>query len=316
MNERFDIATVTMNPALDRTVFLKENLKAGKLNKVSSSILSAGGKGINVSRVLSALNVKNVALGFAGGVCGDILKKLLCEESIKTLFTETKAETRMNIKVISEKEELSEINEPGGPVYQEELVDIFSKIEKISEKTKIFLLCGSIPQGVDKSVYNLLTERLKSKGACVVADCSGETLKSVIHQQPILIKPNIDELSELVEKDLNTLDDVVENSVDIYKKYGTSVLCTMGGDGSVYAGMEGVYFSTAPKVEVKGFAGAGDSYLAVFLYKRLICQTDICEAMRAAAAAAAAVVEYPGTEIPDVKSFEKYIDEICVKKIG
>lgn len=316
MNEKFDVITVTMNPALDRTVFINENFKVGELNKVSSSVISAGGKGINVSRVLSALNVKNLALGFAGGACGDILKKILDENSVSTDFTKTVSETRMNIKVISGGEELTEINEPGGPILQSELDDIFFKIEKAAEMTKTVLLCGSIPQPVENSVYNLLTEHLKKRGVNVIVDCSGPALKNAVEQSPLLIKPNISELSELVGIHLCTVEDVVKNSVDIYNKYGTSVLCTIGGDGSVYVGDEGIYFSNTPKVCVKGFAGAGDSYLAVFIYKKFICKNGISEAMTAASSAAAAVVECPGTEIPDVKMFSKYIDKVRVKKIG
>ena len=154
--------SLTLNPALTAQCGLK-HLQPGALNRAISSSLSAGGKGINVSRMLKKCGAASAAYGFAGGRCGALLLDILNTEGIDIHFTETKSETRMNLKIISETGETTEANEPGGPVKPSELDTLTGALYQSTDCGKIFVLGGSIPQGVDKGVYNSFIKGLKER---------------------------------------------------------------------------------------------------------------------------------------------------------
>lgn len=309
------IVTVTFNPALDRTVFTDRAFRAGELNRVSHSVVSCGGKGINVSRMLRLLGADTVALGFSGGESGALLKKRLESEGVPFRFAETAAATRTNIKMIDGDGICTELNEAGGTITEDEIDVLLSLIKEETADADIAVMAGSFPQLVKNDVENLLKtviKELHDSGKTVICDMSGDTLRYAIEAGADLIKPNISELSALVKKELSDINSAVENSSLIYKRTGTEVLCTVGEQGAVYAGKNGVYISDAPRVTVRGFAGAGDSYLAAYLFS-VSLGDDTSEAMKLAASAAAAAVECEGTELPEREALYRYKDKINVR---
>ncbi len=308
-----EIITLTLNPALDRTMRF-ETFCSGELNRALSSSLSAGGKGINVSRMLKKCGLPSAAFGFSGGRCGVLLRDILTAEGIDIHFTETKAETRMNIKMITGTGETTEANESGGPVASFELDALLGSLYKSTACGKLFVLGGSIPQGVDKGVYNSVINGLKKKGARTVLDCDGDALHLGIEAKPSLIKPNNHELGAYLGKKIETLNEAAEAAACLYVDKSVEILCTLGKKGAVYAGKEGLYTVNAPETEAKSFAGAGDSFLAAFLYMRELTGS-IPPALCFASSAAAVKITLEGTVFPERKEMERYSDRIEVKKL-
>lgn len=305
------ISTLTLNPALDRTMYFSSPFKAGELNRCAKSVVTLGGKGINVSRFFGKLGIDVPAYGFSGGSNGDEMKKLLAEEGITSYFVETKAPTRMNIKMIDSDSNCTEANEKGGPIEEAELDLLISNIEKHTESQQLFFMCGSIPHPVDNSVYNFLIKRLKKKDVRVVLDCDGEALRNGLEAQPYLIKPNLFELSQLVGKELKTTKEAVYEAKKIYDEKGVEVLCTMSEKGAFYVGKRGLFTVTSPHVKLAGFTGAGDSFLSAFIYMTQI-GGDIEKSLKFASSAAAAKVELPGSTLPEAKDMNKFTDMISV----
>lgn len=300
------IATLTLNPSLDKTMYFDAPFKAGALNRASHSAPPIiGSKGINVSRMLHVCGVDAVALGFIGGDNGKLACAQLNSQGIIHSFVETKAETRLNIKMIDSDGICTEANEKGGPIEPGELENLICEIKSLPAGG-IFVMGGSIPQGVDKSVYNSLITMLKSRGTYCVLDCDGEALKLGMQAGPALIKPNIYELSQYLSREIAP-DEAADECEALYKATGTEVLCTLGGDGAVFAGEEGVFRVHSPRVTVRGFTGAGDTALAVFIYRRFICGDSSREALERANAAAAVKVQLPSTEMPTREMLEGII---------
>lgn len=300
------IATLTLNPSLDKTMYFEVPFKAGALNRASYSVPPIiGSKGINVSRMLHVCGVDAVAMGFIGGENGRLACAQLDAEGIVHRFVETAAETRLNIKMIDPDGVCTEANERGGPITPDEFDRLICEIQSLPAGG-IFVMGGSIPQGVEKSVYNMLITMLKTRGTYCVLDCDGEALRLGMEAGPALIKPNLYELSLLLGRDIKP-DEAAAECEALYKSTGTEILCTLGGGGAVFAGAEGVFRVYSPRVTVRGFTGAGDTALAVFLYRRFL-QGDSChEALKRANAAAGVKVQLPSTEMPTREMLEGII---------
>jgi len=303
---KMHVATLTLNPSLDKTMYFDAPFKVGALNRASRSVPPIiGSKGINVSRMLHVCGVEAVALGFIGGENGRIAREQLNSQGIIHRFVETKAETRLNIKLIDSEGVCTEANEKGGPIEPEELERLISEIKALPGGG-IFVMGGSIPQGVEKSVYNFLITMLKSRGTYCVLDCDGDALKLGMQAGPALIKPNLFELSQYIWRELSP-DEAAAECEAIYKATGTEVLCTLGGDGAVFAGAEGTFRVPGKRVTVRGFTGAGDTALAVFLYRRFFCGDSSYKALVRANEAAAIKVQLPSTEMPTREMLESII---------
>lgn len=305
-------ATLTLNPALDRTMYFDKPFCAGALNRCSDTVTTLGSKGINVSRFLKLFGTDALAYGFSGGDTGKTMENMLLEEGVKFSFIKTDAPTRMNIKMIDSDGVCTEANEKGGPITDEALKSLIELMEKNAEKDMYFFLGGSIPHPVEKSVYNYITQVLKRRGAKVILDCDGEALEHGLEAKPSLIKPNLYELSLLLHKQIDTPESAIEESARLYVEKGVEILCTMSEKGAVYAGKEGVFSVTSPHVELRGFTGAGDSFLSAFTYMRHKTN-DIEYSLRFASSAAAAKVELPGSMLPSVSDMDKYIN--CVNAV-
>lgn len=306
-------STLTLNPCLDKTMYFDSEFRAGELNRMSSYILTLGGKGVNVSRFFKILGTEAEAYGFCGGNNGKTMKALLDEEGVKYNFTEVNAETRMNLKMIDSNKVCTEANEKGGPISEDELKKLLSDIEANTECGQYFFLGGSIPHPVDNSVYNSIIQVLKSKGARVVLDCDGEALKRGLEAGPSLIKPNLYELSGLVGKEVKGLEDALRECKRLYVENGVEILCTMSEQGAVFCGKEGLFSVSSPSVELRGFTGAGDSFLTAFIYEREK-SGSIEQALKFASSAAAAKVELPGSTLPTKEDMKKYISCVTVRR--
>lgn len=254
------IYTVTLNPSIDFIVRL-DNLVLDSVNRMSSDDKFAGGKGINVSRILQRLDIDNTATGFIGGFTGRFVADSLVAEGIKTDFVEVSEDTRINVKIKAGEE--TEINGAGPKISDEKLEELKSILAGLSsEDTVVF--AGSAPSSLGNQVYNTLIPIAKKAGAEVVCDFEGQTLLDSLNYQPLLVKPNNHELADIFGVELNGLTDIEKYAREILAKGAKNVIISMAGDGALLVTPEAAYFAKPIKGTVKNSVGAGDSMVAGF----------------------------------------------------
>lgn len=263
------IYTVTFNPSLDYIVTVK-NFTCGATNRTSDEKMFAGGKGINVSRVLKNLGQETTALGFLAGFTGDRIKQLLEETNIWNDFILVEeGMSRINVKLRSLKEELkqeeTEINGQGPFITKTEIGKLYKKLDSL-QAGDILILAGSIPSVMPSDIYRDIMEYLQDRQIKIVVDATGDLLKKVLPYRPFLVKPNNYELGELFGVTLAEKEDVVSYAKKLKELGAVNVLVSMAGDGAILAAEDGnVYQANAPKGVVKNSVGAGDSMVAGFL---------------------------------------------------
>lgn len=257
------IYTVTLNPAVD--YFLEaDEICAGKVNRVKNERIRFGGKGINVSRVLSELGQKSVALGFVAGFTGDAIEKELKKRGIKTDFVHLLSGfSRINVKISGN--ETTELNANGPDVTEAEVSKLLEKTERI-KNGDILILSGSIPPSVPVNIYEDILNKVKNKNVKTVIDAGGKLLKCTLKHKPFLIKPNIHELEELFNVKISEIEAVKKYAEILHKESCGNVLVSMGKDGAVLVDENGDFHSIkAHKGEVKSAVGSGDSMVAGFI---------------------------------------------------
>ena len=299
------IYTVTLNTALDRTLWIKD-IHGDDCNRIEEEKRFAGGKGVDVSKVLTNLGVVSKALGFVGGFAGDELEGLLINEGVPCDFIRISGDTRTNIilnDLTTGKQTI--FNARGPQIKPYELMQLIHKIEAL-EKPEIVSISGSLPPGVNPEIYRKIVEIAKSKGAKTIIDTDGEALKAGLQAIPYLIKPNIHELSRLVGKNLKSIDEISEAASAIIKDGINIVLVSMGAEGILLVSGEHKYLATPPKIKVKNTIGAGDSAIAGFIYG-LTRDESLQESLRYAVAAGTATTSRPGTALCQKDDFLKLL---------
>ncbi len=300
------IAILTLNPGVDRIIYLDTPARLGTLNRAVRSIVSQGSKGANVSIMLRTLGADPDYFSFTGGALGELLEGFTKKHGVKSHFVRTACGVRTNTKIIDSGGVCTEFNEAGGPVAPEELEALLGKL--FSDNHDIAVINGSIPRGVDKCVYNRIVRQLNAKGTFTVLDADGEALKHGLSARPALIKPNLRELAGILGKnevELDSKEQVFSGCRALREKYGCDIICTLDGRGSVFCGDGGGYYVDAAEVPLCGFSGAGDTYLAAYLYKRYIARESLAASLAYASAAAGAKVTLPGTELPSTEQIEQ-----------
>lgn len=257
------IYTVTLNPSLDYVVKL-DKFNIGEVNRSKEEQIFPGGKGINVSLVLSKLGEMSRCLGFAAGFTGkEIIHRLETEGCETDFIILPKGFSRINVKLKGHEE--SEINGGGPEIQTKELEALFSKLEHLKDDD-ILIFAGSIPSLVPQNIYEILIERLSNKKLKIVVDASGEALRRVLQLKPFLVKPNHHELGELFGKTLTSTDEIIEAAVSLQQIGARNVLVSRAADGAILLDESGkIYIANAPKGKVVNSVGAGDSMIAGFL---------------------------------------------------
>ncbi len=257
------IYTVTLNPAIDYTVYMP-SLVVGGTNRAQEGVLSFGGKGVNVSRVLTALGVENRALGLVAGDTGIMLERGLQAMGLDTDFVWLPAgQTRINVKLCGERE--TEINGVGPTVDDISLKALTSHLLTLKQGD-VLCLCGSLPPGCQTDVYANLLAAVADREGMTVVDTGGEALLATLPHHPTLIKPNYAELCELVGRPLPDEASVVAAAQELQAAGARHVLVSLGGDGAVLVTADGaVYRQRAYDGDVCSTVGAGDSMVAGFV---------------------------------------------------
>lgn len=263
------IYTVTFNPAVDYVVHTGE-IAMGGVNRTKSEEIYFGGKGINVSMVLSKLGIKSRALGFVAGFTGDAIEKGVAEQGIETDFVHLEnGFSRINVKIKSGNTALpcteTELNGQGPEIDSKALDLLFDKIDNISDGDTI-ILAGSIPGSMPADIYEKILERLQNKNIKAVVDAAKDLLVNVLKYKPFLVKPNNHELGEIFGVTLKTNGEIAEYAQKIKDMGARNVLVSMAGDGALLLDENGKkHICGVCKGTVKNSVGAGDSMVAGFV---------------------------------------------------
>lgn len=249
------IITLTPNLSLDRTLQLESALTPGQLHRVASVRETAGGKGVNVARVIKALGGESLVTGFLAGWNGRKFRDSLEQEGLAGVFEGVEGETRECHIILGGAGHPTEINERGPSVSQTAWQTLLGRLPE-----QQLVICGSLPPGLLGKAF---ADLLASLAVPPVVDTSGEALATALECQVALIKPNRQELSALT----GVPDAGVPEARHLYERYGTPILFTMGAEGAAYVG-ERCVVAQAPEVDVVNPVGSGDSLLGAFLWAR------------------------------------------------
>ncbi len=258
------IFTITLNPSLNKTVDVEE-LMYDDVNVILGEERSAGGKGIDVSRVIKELGGQSIALGLMGGYNGIEVEGRLTNEGILCDFTRVSGETRTNLIIHQQRKKMQTfLSAPATQVTQFDIATLYRKIKHIPKDSYV-VMSGSLPPGLNDSFYAQIITGLKVKGIKAFLDTDGEALKTGVQAGPYLIKPNIHEFGRLVEGNARDHDDVL-GLVAPYLSLVDSVVVSMGARGAVGVSRKERYIVTPPKVNVKSSTGAGDALMAGMVF--------------------------------------------------
>lgn len=257
------IYTVTFNPSLDYVIQV-DKLVPGEINRTTHEAVYPGGKGNNVSVILSNLGHSSKALGFTAGFTGEALENMLKEFGCDTAFIRLpEGSTRINVKINAGEE--TEINGQGPVITEEAQSALFEQLDALKEED-ILVLAGSIPNTLPSDIYERILEHLQGRGIHFVVDATKDLLLKVLKYHPFLIKPNNHELGEMFGVTLKTRDEIVAYAKKLQEMGAENVLVSMAGDGAILLTEEGViYEAKPPKGKVLNSVGAGDSMVAGFL---------------------------------------------------
>lgn len=261
------IYTVTLNPSLDYIAECKD-FTLGATNRTSSEIIYPGGKGINVSIVLSNLGDRTTALGFLAGFTGEHIDSLIKDMGISSrMIRLDEGMSRINLKLKSKEE--TELNGMGPNISIIDIARLYQKLESITEDD-ILVLAGSIPPSVSEGLYSDIMERLKETKIKIVVDATKDLLMNVLDKKPFLIKPNIHELGELFNVKLDSADEALTYALKLKEMGAVNVIISMGKDGAMMVDEYGnSYTMNSPEGKLVNSVGAGDSLVAGFLHKYL-----------------------------------------------
>lgn len=257
------VYTVTFNPAIDYIVHT-DTLSPGCVNRSLSEDIQFGGKGINVSVVLSELGIKSKALGFVAGFTGDAIENGIQKKGVKTDFVHLKdGFTRINVKIKSDEE--TELNGQGPKIDLDAIESLYEKLGNIKDGDTL-VLAGSIPNSLPSDIYENILARLSEKNVKMVVDATGDLLLNVLKYKPFLIKPNNYELGEMFGVTINSKEDVITYAKKLKDMGAKNVLVSMAGDGAVLIDEhDKVHTCGVCKGKVKNSVGAGDSMVAGFI---------------------------------------------------
>ncbi|MDO4276209.1 MAG: 1-phosphofructokinase [Eubacteriales bacterium] len=308
------ITTVTLNASIDKAYYMQAPIENGTVMRVASCRNSAGGKGLNVARIVKLCGSSVKATGFVGGFNGNYLQDLLNKDGIPNEFCHVKGETRSCINILDEKFGSTEYLEPGCEITldeEQQFLDLFSRIVKESD---IVTISGSVPKGISPDIYGRMISDIKKAEKKVILDTSGELLKQGIESCPTMIKPNQDEIEMLFQVEIHNRDEVVFYAKQLHCKGIPYVVISLGGDGALLVCKEGTFQGIPPKVEVVNTVGCGDSMvgaLAVALERK---DTPV-DALKYAVAVAAANALSPNTGEFSPQVFKEILEQVTVEKL-
>lgn len=308
------ILTVTLNAAIDKR-YVVENVKTGEVNRVKECTYVPGGKGLNVSKPASIYGAEVVATGFVGGHAGNYIEDALTPFGIKSAFYHVEGESRSCINIWDETNHVqTEFLEPGFTLTEEDFLGFEERFKALVKDADVVAMSGSVPKGLDGTAYQRLVSIAKDAGKPVILDTSGKLLEMGIEAKPTLIKPNIDEIRMLTGKSCNDIQEIVEAAKAIHEKGVEIVAVSLGADGSLAVGDEGVFRAVVPRIDAVNTVGCGDSMIAGFALG-ISEGLPLEETLRRASAISAAAAMREETGFFIMEDMERLLPEIEIRRI-
>lgn len=309
------ILTITANPSVDISYNL-DKLNINTVNRTDDVHKDAGGKGIHVSYVLHELGENPLNTGFIGGKLGEFIEERLNEKEVKSDFVKIDSETRNCINIIHEGNN-TEILEKGPTITQKDKDEFFNKLEKMKNNLSAITISGSLPNGLDFDFYEKIIEFSKKNKIIIGVDTSGSTLEKVINAdiKPDLIKPNVEELKQVI-KDDNIKSDLEVK--EIFKKNPFKeikyIIASMGKDGALFKAKDKFYRARVPKIDAVNAVGSGDSSLAGAIFALVAKKSDEEIIKTSMNCGLLNAMEIEIAHI-DINKFDEYYNKIQVEEI-
>lgn len=306
------VVTVTLNPAIDQTLSIP-GFAAGQVNRVAASRSDAGGKGVNVACVLADLGLDVVATGFLGSDNTVLFEALFERKRIADRFVRIPGCTRVGLKIVDDgTRQTTDINFPGLTPTAEAIRELIDQIASLVSPGGWFVLSGSVPSGAPDDLYATLIDAIHERGGGVVLDTSGRPLREALASAPEVMKPNVDELSELAGRRLDTLAEVRAAAGSLLDRDVERVVVSMGAGGALFVERDKTLLARPPKVPVSSTVGAGDAMVAGIVFAT-IHDLPLEDVARMATASGAYAVTRIGAGIDDREEHRKLMEQVRIE---
>ena len=308
------ILTVTLNPAIDQTLFIP-GFGAGEVNRVERSYFHAGGKGVNVASLLADYGFSISVTGFLGDSNTEIFEELFKRKIICDKFVRIPGTTRTGIKIVNKKNsETTDINFPGALPADEDINVLVDVIKEMANNAEWLILAGSLPPGLTGALYKIIIELAHSLKTKVAVDTSGKSLKDALIACPDLIKPNKEELEEITGKKLLSLQDVADTAKQLVKEGIETVIVSMGPEGAVFAESKQLLLALPGKVDLISTVGAGDAMLAGTIAGKLQ-NKSLEECAKLGTAFSMSALSRLTPDLPDENNLKRLFNQVDIRPI-
>lgn len=307
------IMTVTLNPAVDKT-YTTQGVIVGNVNRMRTVMRIAGGKGVNVTKVLRQYGYEVTATGFLGGYSGRFIEEELEKRGAENRFIHVAGETRSNMNILADDGYVTEILEPGPVISDGENKAFLQQYDALLGECGLVILSGSATQGVDADIYETMIMRAKALSIPVYLDSSGENLRFGLRAKPQMIKPNWRELEYIMGHRIRNRTEIIE-SAEILRNEGIPrVVVSMGSKGLISVSESGVFYAAAKEIVPVNTVGCGDSVVASYAMSHMLGETEEEAVIRACAIAAANATTVESADIP-LETAEELMNKIIVEKM-
>jgi len=310
------IITVTLNPALDKTLQVP-NFTPGRRHRTVDQVTMPGGKGVNVARAIKRLGQPVIATGLAGGATGTRIVEALNDEAILNAFVRIRDESRTNTAVLDPTTGLqTEINERGPAVSPQELELFAEKLLYLAKGASMCVFAGSVPRGIEPGVYAELVREVKRLGVTTVLDTDGEPLRLAMRAEPEIVSPNELEAEELVGQEFNDVEDRCQAVIEMSRLGAREAIMTVhdGCYASVVEEAPVLYRVTVPEQEPRSRIGSGDAFLAGYVAARYEGRSPV-ECLRYGVACGAESIQHFGAGVLDRSGVERLLSEVGAERL-
>ncbi len=308
------IISLTLNPALDKTVFVPR-LALGEVNRVARSQLDPGGKGINVSRVVHRLGRPTIAFGFLAGNLGAMMARALDDEGVAHRFVWVPGETRLDVVVVDEATGRgTKLYDRGPEIDRASLDALLADVSRWLTGCRVLVAAGSLPPGVPPDVYARILDEADRRGVRTILDADGETLRLGLAGRPHVIKPNVEEAEALLGRALPDHAAVVAAARELRNRGPRVVVISMGARGSICATEQALHHAVPAPVERRSTVGSGDSLVAGMAIA-LAEDLSVTEGLRLGTAAGAATAMTAGTQLGTAADIERLAPAVEIRPL-
>ena len=307
------ITILTFNPSVDRMYRVSE-LNIGQVQRVKTANATAGGKGLNVTKVCKILGEDPLAMGFLGGFNGEYIKNELEKLEIRSKFTPINQETRNCLNIIDDNLTSTEFLEKGPVLEEHDLIKFEKDLENILADTQILVASGSYCQNMPTDYYKRIGDICKNNNIKFILDTSGESLKVALESNPYLIKPNTDEIKQLLNINIKSRDELIYAARKLLSMGAQNVCISLGKDGMIYLNENELYEVKVPKIKAVNTVGSGDSTIAGFSVG-ILRGYDTVELLKLANACGMSNALNMETGFINISDIDKFTKEIVVNKL-